>query len=425
MSKVNEGSRPVAKGRPGGGGVGGYRPESGGSLGTDTLSIDRDGAGLDWFWKALQTLRLKIAAIEAKFGMLPPPAPTPALPPAIGGGPARRDGPPPQSPEAPAKVVDGFRNVTSAPAKAADTAAHLVLSGVRLQIANRAGLEEAALAKLPPADRAAYGQVANLVETDAEGRSALQNLILSGKLASSPAAADGKSALSHLAQLSTQPLGENISRQKLVAHMLEELDDPTKIYQGNNNTCVPASVAILMARRHPAELVRLISGLASPGGTVRLASGESIRRHEDWRAPDGGRTIGQALLQPALMSYGVAWESLAYDNSRDRLSDGGNGLSAEEANVVFQGVTNRAATVVQFYDNRAGVDAAIDHIAKATAQGMPVPVGVTWTGSKGHKVLVEKIEKDRVYYTNPYGTQEYMTLTEFRKRITNANLPQL
>lgn len=450
MSKVNDVARILAKGRPGDGhGTrgGASRVEDTGSLGSDSLLLARDGTASDWFWKALQTLRLKIAAIEAKFGLLPAPPPSPPLhdgqpSPWANASPAARSREPsaarPQDPslagpkdpalareQDPPRVVDGFRHVTHAPAKASETAGHIGLSYARLLIANRAQVEEKAVATMTPADRAAYRTVAALVETDTEGRLALQNLVLSGRLAASPVTASGDSVLVQLAKLSTQPLGDGINRRTLVAQLLEEIDDPAKIYQGDHNTCVPAVVTIMLARRHPAEFVRLVAGLASPEGRVEMASGAMLQRAADWRAPDGGRTLDQALLQPALMAYGVKWEKLTYDNARDRLSDGGNGLSVQEANVVLQGISNRAARAVEFYSSRDGVDAAVEHIAKATAQGLPVPVGVTWTGIKGHKILVEKIADGRVYYTNPYGTQEFMTLSEFKKRLTNANLPDL
>ena len=339
MTRVNDSPRIPARGRPGGGGVGGHHPETG-SLGTDGLHINRDGvAAAEWFWKAIQHLRLALATIEAKFGLLPPPAPLAPQSPL-------RDGPPPTQVETP-KVVDGFRNVVATPPKAAETATHITLSGVRLQIANRRLEEEAAVSKLSAADKAGYSQVASLVETDAEGRLALQNLVMSGKL-NGAKASDGKSAWVQLGILATGKLGADINRLKLVAHLLEELDDPTKIYQGDHNTCVPAAVSIMMARRQPAELVRLIGGLAGPDGFVNLANGDTIKRAIDWRSPDGGRTIDQALLQPALISYGVQAEGLTYDNARDRLSDGGNGLSVDEANVVYEGVTKRNSTVVSF-----------------------------------------------------------------------------
>jgi hypothetical protein len=190
---------------------------------------------------------------------------------------------------------------------------------------------------------------------------------------------------------------------------------------------VPAVLAIMLARKQPAELARIISGLAATTGEVRLASGQTVRRVPDWHSPDGGRTIAQALFQPALVALGVEQEGLTYSNALDKLSDGGTGLSVDEADVVVEAITNREWKTVDFYSGRdpRRIEEAVTEIKNATAKGLTVPVGINWTGNRGHKILIEKIEGDQVTYSNPYGTREAMSIFEFKKRITNANLPVL
>jgi hypothetical protein len=96
-----------------------------------------------------------------------------------------------------------------------------------------------------------------------------------------------------------------------------------------------------------------------------------------------------------------------------------------EANSAYQALTARPAVAAHFYLRRdpATVDPVIAHIAAATQRGLTVPVGVTWVKGQQHKILVDRIEDGRVWFTNPYGTREVWPLVELTKRITNANLP--
>ncbi len=403
MTRVDDGARPAPR-RKGTGGQAG-QPQPASRMAKDSVDV-RDGSAMSWFWQKVQQLRLALAAIEARFGLLPTPG---------------TDGKPPEFVET---KVDGFRDVAAKPKHAAVVESHMILSGMRLQIANRIPDESKAIAKLSPQDRDAYNALRDVVEHDAEGLLALQSLLLSGRL-SGQIATDGKSAWYQLGRLATQDLGPGIDRAKLAGQLLEELDNPAKVYQGDHNTCVPAVVAILLIRRQPAELARLIGGLASAGGTVRLADGSEIGRTPDWQSPDGGRSVGQALFQPAIMVLGIKAEGLTYDNRNDKISDGGTGLSIDEADVVLDAVTNQAWRAVDFYGcgDPKRIDEVVATIAAVAASGQPVPVGVNWSRNRGHKILVEKIQDDRVYYFNPYGTREAMSLFEFKKRITNANLP--
>ncbi|MBM3269225.1 MAG: hypothetical protein FJZ01_16410 [Candidatus Sericytochromatia bacterium] len=403
MQRVDDSARPVPRRKAAGAGAGAADSPR---LAGDSLAV-RDGAALQWFWQKLQELRLKLAAIEARFGLLPAPAP--------------KDG----EPEFVRTKVDGFRDIMTAPKPAAVVEPHLTTSGLRLQVANRLTDENKAVARLSLQDRAAYDKVRDLVETDAEGRHALQTLLLSGRLAGQTAA-DGRSALFHLGLMTTGDLGEGVDRKKLVGQLLEELENPAKLYQGSNNTCVPAVMAIMLARRQPGELIRIVGGLAAKEGVVRLADGAEIGRTADWQAPDGGRSVGQALFQPALIALALAPEGLTYSNRTDRISDGGNGLSVEEADVALSSLTGRNWASVDFYTSRdpGRIDEVIGRIADLARRGQPVPVGLNWTAARnGHKILVDKIENDRVYYYNPYGTRESMSLFELKKRITNVNLP--
>ncbi|MDB5098178.1 MAG: hypothetical protein JWM80_2599 [Cyanobacteria bacterium RYN_339] len=103
--------------------------------------------------------------------------------------------------------------------------------------------------------------------------------------------------------LRTQPLADGLDRQQLVAQVIQELADPSRIDQKSMNTCGATTAQILLARTHPEEYARLVAGLASPEGRVQLQDGSWLARDASWSfAGDGDRSLSSRLLQPAFMA---------------------------------------------------------------------------------------------------------------------------
>lgn len=297
---------------------------------------------------------------------------------------------------------------------------------VAKQLEANTKLEEEALARLTPEQQEQYRQLAERTKNDPDARLALQLLLIEGKLTADPRSNDGKTLLETLAGLTTQELACGIDRDALICDLIQEIAVPSAINQQDKGTCTVTAIQIMLAAQQPAEYARIIAGLASPQGEVRLRNGELIRREPNTDSADGSkRSISSLLWQPAMMEYGNG--NLNYDNEADKHSDGHSGLYAHEVDRVMEGILGHKVATMHTQD--VGVDALFASVAGAANAGQPVPVCVRWGVDKDgkhayHEILVTKVENGRVYYTNPWGKEESMTFEEFRDRLTFASIPE-
>lgn len=294
-----------------------------------------------------------------------------------------------------------------------------------MELKTREPEEAAALAKL--GDRAKqYERLKTLVGDDVMARHALQGMLLDGRLTGGKDLRGGKDLLTHLSRMAEGPLAEGVDRAALVASVIEEAENPTKIAQQAKGTCVATSSTILLARENPTEYARLVADLASPAGKTRLQNGAELQREADWSKEDGGRTPSVALLQPALMEYGNFF--LDYDNDADT-SRGPfgwgihGGLSHWGADRILEGLTGRGFGNV--FVTRFNKESTWKRIEAALADGKSVPASLFWSngGAGGHQILIDKVEGDWVYYTNPWGQQERAQLGEFKQHLSAAQIP--
>lgn len=323
----------------------------------------------------------------------------------------------------------------------------------RGQVRRNAEAEKAALAALAPADREAYQTVAKAV--DAQGAWALswQALLLDGKLPGKASSADGKTLLAQFEALAKAPLHSELKRDQLLGDLIQEVQRPDAINQDNHGSCTMTSVQIKLALENPAELVRLVTGLASPEGDVKLADGDTLKRNPGTEKPDTSyRTDSARLFQAAMMDF--ADGELAYDNSmtneaflakyrereglkpdakvepQDLHSDGSGGLGVEQVHRALQALSGGQFASSSALDpddpaiEKVTKDQLIQRLEDAVGRGIAVPVGMDW-GSRdaygkvhgGHEVLVTGVKDGRVYYDNPWGQQESMVLERFKARV--------
>jgi hypothetical protein len=297
--------------------------------------------------------------------------------------------------------------------------------GATIYLATHAKNARAALAKLSPDDRARYERVFKATGS-AVGQAALQNWLIAGKLPGTAArGGDRGTLLSQLDRMASQPLAGGIARRDLLSDTILEIADPAAINQHKKGTCVATVAAILLAKQDPAEYARLVGGLASPEGTVRTAMGDVIAREADWKASDGGRSTPQRLLEPAFMELGNG--NLDYRNgddksfSEDEGSEGTGGLSSSDSARLLTSVMGTAYKSVWVDDKQPGsLDAVFDKLKARLTSGERVPCSLLWIKGS-HKILAERISGDRVYYTNPWGKEESLSIAEFKARLTSFN----
>jgi hypothetical protein len=304
--------------------------------------------------------------------------------------------------------------------------------------------EAAAIEKL--GNRAeSYQKLAATLQNDPVARESLQKMLLDGRLTDKQDMRGQGDMLSHLIRLNESPLAAGLDRVDLLTNLVEEAEHPVKIAQEEKGTCVATTATIVLVKKNPAEYVRLVADLALPGGTTQTVSGTTLKRKPDWaNTNDGNRTPSVRLLQPALMEVGNGFwrynndrdvHTLPLGNEENPVTQGlgkaltwlGNlrilpgGLTVGGANKVLESLTGedyKGNNVYRWNRNKVW-----QRIETAVAAGQVVPVGLSWNDG-GHKILVEAIKGDRVYYTNPWGQRESMALSEFKQNLKSANLPR-
>ncbi|MDB5098175.1 MAG: hypothetical protein JWM80_2596 [Cyanobacteria bacterium RYN_339] len=269
--------------------------------------------------------------------------------------------------------------------------------------------------QLTPEDRQRYDHLLAATHHDVQARLALETLLVTGKLTNSPKNVDGQDLLSALDQVATQPVEPPINRNQMLSDMIQEIAQPAAIAQHAYGTCTVTSVEVKTALENPAEYARIIGGLASPEGKVKLANGQVLHRYPGTQHPEAGdrRSISARLWQPAMMDFGRRLHD--YRNSPGDLG----GLDGYGVDRVLDAINGANAHL-----HLGNSEATLDAIRKATEHGASVPCGVQW-GAGGHKILVTGIHGDRVSYINPWGILCSMSLDHFRRNLTSANITDL
>jgi len=135
-------------------------------------------------------------------------------------------------------------------------------------------------------------------------------------------------------------------RTILLGELIRNVVHPGRITQGLKGTCAATCVEIYVAERDPAEYARLIAGLVSPGGRVKMRNGDDLERDEDVLEPDEHefrRSPVSRIFQVSCMEY--AYPDLDYRNAEDGQFEGventGTGLSLGAFGRLLEGITGQ------------------------------------------------------------------------------------
>lgn len=298
-------------------------------------------------------------------------------------------------------------------------------TAARGALAANAAAETEALGRLGDLDRGRYRNVADRMGDRPVSRRALQSLLLDGQLTGSRDLQGRNTLLHNLDRLATQPLARGIDRAALLGEVTAEVENTVRIAQGNRNSCVATTASILLARTNQSEYARLVGGLASPGGSVRMAGGETLSRPDGWNAAnDGDRTTSARLMQSSLLYHGAMLGS--YDPAADTHRYGplsmGGGLTG--------GGSARLNTQLQGRPYSTHTSTSLDRgsewnlVTRALASGKgPFPVGLQWGSGGAHEVLLERMKGDWAIFTNPSGHRQRLSVDEFRSHLRNAEIP--
>lgn len=302
---------------------------------------------------------------------------------------------------------------------------------VRQAVQANLAKETAALSKLSETQQKQYQAIVSALPTsDPEARQSLQNLLLTGRLPGSKDYQGGGDLLANLSSMVAAPMQSDLAKERgtLIGDMIQELDDPTCIAQKGKGTCGATTAQIILARENPAEYVRLMTGLASPNGSVELSNGGRIKREPGTETDDGSdRSIGTRLMAPAFMEY--ASKALDYDNAKDGQGIGDArlyGLMNGQENALLEAVLKRDyKTVVVGPLNKSA--SVTNEIAKVASENNPVPISMTYEGNElfgnGHFLQVTGIKDGQVTMINPWGRVEQMSVEQFQEHLMSAFMP--
>lgn len=294
-----------------------------------------------------------------------------------------------------------------------------------------------------------FREVAAQLKANPRAMLALQIMLLKGTLLQGPQNIEGQGLLPTLAGLTRIPMHQAIGRSQLLADLVQEIVVPQGIRQWFHGTCTVTALQTKMAIENPAEYVRIVGGLASLDGKVRIANGDSLVRQPGSEQPhriangmlrkDGTadtymdpRTASARLWQAALMQYGFG-TSTKYDAVTDtdigplnrgvptvtREIAGLSGVSPENIypGVVFHGVAIGGIRLGYIEDKFAEL---ITKLQQQARPEHPVAVGLLEGGKQGagHVVLVTKVDNTRVYFNNSNsGAEESLSVEEFKKWV--------
>ncbi len=235
---------------------------------------------------------------------------------------------------------------------------------------------------------------------------------------------DERALITLLAELCDAELAAPLQPEVLVSELVLEIADPDGITQGSKRTCAAAAVQILLASKYPAEYVRLVHGLASPGGEVRMAIGTVLKREPGTeQRDDSERRTPSRLIQAALMEY--ASHHVDYSNELDahHHPDGSHahvGLYSHQQQHLLDAVTGHDFEPVR--KSTVGTTALFAAITRALRAGYLVPCGGKFGGG-AHAVVLHGIAGVRVGFYDPWGERVGMARTEFERRVQDAMVP--
>jgi hypothetical protein len=300
-------------------------------------------------------------------------------------------------------------------------------------------LETVSVQQLPADQKAQYLAVAQELKgsTDPVARLSLQTMLVDGKL-------DPK-VLSGLNDLLKQPMADGIDRHQVLSDLVSELADPSNVRQGNHSTCGAVSTSMILLKENPAEYVRVVAGLSSPAGTVKLESGATLKRVEVPTRDD--RSAVQQLVAPAMMAA-AAPSGITYDGKHGYFVNADGKPVNEDGDVTSKDHALRRLpaawtdrllnrTLDGSYDNYDVGAIATDKeqaaalkVVLSAARREPVSVSVEGEafGTEGlHRVVVLGVSEDKksVRYLDPNGVEASMPADKFMQSIRRFSTDSL
>lgn len=255
------------------------------------------------------------------------------------------------------------------------------------------------------------------------GRAALARLMhkeLNGAPVLLDKSAPGKTLIDELDALGRAFMSQvrltGVAGEDVMDDMLVHVDDPSTVVQSNRGTCTATSLQFQATRSAPAEVCRVLVGLAKDE-PVTLRSGQTLRPCKDGQQLDSAsdRSHASRLFQSAFMDF-MSPPGHRYSNQADRYVDVRTGRVADK----LSGATrpeNLAAPLAAFFGEEVTTVIASDGDRDKEAKALQLLeekgndktlVALYWKKSlfsgSGHMVAFDEVKDGRVYFRDPNGS---------------------
>ncbi|MCA9797533.1 MAG: hypothetical protein KC910_37230, partial [Candidatus Eremiobacteraeota bacterium] len=211
---------------------------------------------------------------------------------------------------------------------------------------------------------------------------------------------EGETLLKNLHDLlQDDQIGKSL-RNEVVGWTITHLAYPERSFAQvpHKGTCAATVVAMDQIEENPAELVRIIEGLAAKPRQVKLSNGEVLERGVGATAyASGTGSPVEKMIQASFMDF--ARPEQEYTLSEDSFSDdkADTGLWPAQVERLVEAVTGEPVELRKLEDWE--FQQLLDRVDQT------VPTTLQWGEQKDtkHMVLATGVDKDFVYYRNPWG----------------------
>lgn len=222
----------------------------------------------------------------------------------------------------------------------------------------------------------------------------------------------GRSTLSYLEMVRDRGVAEGLDARVVVGEMALVLGAHKGMQQNTWNTCAATSVSYIHAEENPADYARVMAGLVSPEGTVKMADGTVLHRNATSLAGDNSQRLNIDRIYQASIQDAFNGEA-GYDSRIDQnvvvhgKPYAAAGMLPSHMAAAMSAVRGRPHRVEYFHGDRAQTEL---HLKQRLATGERVILSMNWVADlkqrSNHAVVLEAVEGDSLIIRNPWGSWE-------------------